>query len=137
MATPRKPLMRKPANSIQIDLVPIAPKRRRKPRQPPTYVEVYARLRSGKADQPAETAIRWIQAHGNVCTVRDLQQHSVAGLTRASQAEKLLRDLVDLGSGGDARAPALEWTAPAGGCHAPPRCIVSSMSLSQPGDHRT
>jgi hypothetical protein len=51
------------------------------------------------ADQRAETALRWIQGHGRVCTVRDLQRHRVAGVTRASQAEKLLRDLVDLGAG--------------------------------------
>ena len=38
MATPRKPRMRKPANSLQIDLVPVRPKRRRTPRQPTTYV---------------------------------------------------------------------------------------------------
>ena len=47
----------------------------------------------------AETALRWIQAHGRVCTVRDLQRHRVAGVTRASQAEKLVRDLIDLGEG--------------------------------------
>jgi hypothetical protein len=60
---------------------------------------VYARLRSTRADQRAETALRWIQAHGGVCTVRDLQRHRVAGVTRASQAEKVLRDLVDLAQG--------------------------------------
>jgi hypothetical protein len=60
---------------------------------------VYQRLRATRADQRAETAIRWIQAHGNVCTIRDLQRHRVAGVTRASQAEKLLRDLIDLGAG--------------------------------------
>jgi hypothetical protein len=60
---------------------------------------VYARLRATRADQRAETAFRWIQAHGGVCTVRDLQRQRVAGITRASQAEKLLRDLVDLGAG--------------------------------------
>jgi hypothetical protein len=31
--------------------------------------------------------------------VRDLQRHRVAGVTRASQGEKLLRDLVDLEAG--------------------------------------
>jgi hypothetical protein len=60
---------------------------------------VYTRLRSTRADQRAGTALRWIQAHGRVCTVRDLQRHRVAGITRASQGEKLLRDLVDLGQG--------------------------------------
>jgi hypothetical protein len=38
MATPRKPRTRKPANSLQIDLVPMEPKRRRTPRQPTAYV---------------------------------------------------------------------------------------------------
>jgi hypothetical protein len=38
MATPRKPRTRKPANTLQIDLVPVHPKRRRTPRQPATYV---------------------------------------------------------------------------------------------------
>jgi hypothetical protein len=60
---------------------------------------VYARLRSTRVDQRADKAIQWIQAHGNVCTVQDLQRHRVAGLTRALQADKLLRDLVDLGAG--------------------------------------
>jgi pyruvate dehydrogenase complex dehydrogenase (E1) component len=60
---------------------------------------VDARLRSPRADQRAETARRWLQAHGGACTVRDLQRHRVAGLTRASQADKRLRDLVDLGQG--------------------------------------
>jgi hypothetical protein len=60
---------------------------------------VYQRLRATRADQRAETALRWLQAHGGACTVRDLQRHRVSGVTRASQAEKLLRDLVDLGAG--------------------------------------
>jgi hypothetical protein len=38
MATPRKPRNRKPANTLQIDLVPMAPKRRRPSRTPPTYM---------------------------------------------------------------------------------------------------
>jgi hypothetical protein len=38
MATPRKPRTRKPANTLQIDLVPVQPKRRRPARKPPTYV---------------------------------------------------------------------------------------------------
>jgi hypothetical protein len=38
MATPRKPRTRKPANTPQIDLVPLHPKRRRTPRQPTTYM---------------------------------------------------------------------------------------------------
>jgi hypothetical protein len=38
MATPRKPRTQKPANRLHIDLVPVEPRRRRTPRQPPTYV---------------------------------------------------------------------------------------------------
>jgi Protein of unknown function (DUF3987) len=60
---------------------------------------VYAQLWSTRADQRAATALRWIRIHGGACTVRDLQRHRVAGVTRASQAEKLVRDLVDLGAG--------------------------------------
>jgi hypothetical protein len=60
---------------------------------------VYQRLWATRADQRAETAIRWIRTHRGVCTVRDLQWHRVAGVTRASQAEKVVRDLVDLGAG--------------------------------------
>jgi uncharacterized protein DUF3987 len=62
-------------------------------------IRVYTCLRSTQADQRAVTALRWIRAHGRACTVRDLQRHRVAGVTRASQGEKLLRDLVDLGAG--------------------------------------
>jgi hypothetical protein len=57
---------------------------------------VYSRFRVTRAEQRAETALRWIQAHSNVCIVRDLQRHRVAGVTRASQAEKLVRDLVEM-----------------------------------------
>jgi hypothetical protein len=60
---------------------------------------VYAHLWSTRADQRAETALRWIQAHEGTCTVGDLQRHRVAGIRRASEAERLLRDLVDLGNG--------------------------------------
>jgi hypothetical protein len=38
MAIPRKPRTRKPSNTLQIDLVPVHPKRRRTPRQPTAYV---------------------------------------------------------------------------------------------------
>jgi hypothetical protein len=61
--------------------------------------QVYAQLWSARADQRAEKVLQWIRAHGGVCTVRDVQRHRVAGITRASQAEKLVRDLVDLGQG--------------------------------------
>jgi Protein of unknown function (DUF3987) len=60
---------------------------------------VYRRLRATRADQRAETALQWIRVHGRVCTVRDLQRYRVSGITQASQGEKLVRDLVDLGAG--------------------------------------
>lgn len=86
---------------------------------------VYARLRSTRADQRAETAIRWIQAHGGVCTVRDLQRHRIAGVTRASQAEKLVRDLIDL-EAGELR----ERRLPSGRIQ---RVFVMHADLSSPG----
>jgi hypothetical protein len=60
---------------------------------------VYARLRRTRADQRAEQACRWIHAAGGSCTVRDLQRYRVAGGRRASEADKLVRDLMDLGHG--------------------------------------
>jgi hypothetical protein len=38
MATPRKPRTQKSVNTMHIDLIPVAPTRRRQPRQPPTSV---------------------------------------------------------------------------------------------------
>jgi hypothetical protein len=60
---------------------------------------VYARLRSTRADQRAAQACRWIRSAGGSCTIRDLQRYRVAGVRRASEAEKLVRDLLDLGHG--------------------------------------
>jgi uncharacterized protein DUF3987 len=60
---------------------------------------VYARLRRTRADQRADQACRWIRAFGGSCTVRELQRFRVAGVRRASEAETLVRDLIDLGHG--------------------------------------
>jgi hypothetical protein len=60
---------------------------------------VYARLRSTQADQRAEQARRWSQSYGDSCMVRDLQRFRVAGVRRASEADKLVCDLLDLGHG--------------------------------------
>jgi uncharacterized protein DUF3987 len=60
---------------------------------------VYARLRHTRADQRAEQARRWIRTFGGSCTVRELQRFRVAGVRRASEADKLVRDLIDLGYG--------------------------------------
>jgi len=60
---------------------------------------VYRRFWVTRADQQAHKASQWIQTYGGACTARDLQLHRVAGIGRASEAKKLLRDLVDLGHG--------------------------------------
>ena len=60
---------------------------------------VYARLRHTRADQRAAQACWWIRAAGGSCTVRELQRYRVAGVQRASEAEKLVSDLIDLGHG--------------------------------------
>jgi hypothetical protein len=60
---------------------------------------VYGRLRATRADQRAEQARRWIRAFGGWCTVRDLQRYRVVGVRRTSEADKLVRDLMDLGYG--------------------------------------
>jgi hypothetical protein len=60
---------------------------------------VYARLRRTPADQRADQACRWIRAAGGWCTGRERQRYRVAGVRRASEADTLVRDLLDLGHG--------------------------------------
>lgn len=60
---------------------------------------VYRQLQHDRSHQLAEAAERWIRAHGGRCTPRDLQRANVAGIKRASEAAKLLRDLADRGRG--------------------------------------
>jgi len=60
---------------------------------------VYRQLQHDRSDQLAEAVERWIRTHGGRCTPRDLQRAKVAGIKRASEAEKLLKDLADRGRG--------------------------------------
>jgi hypothetical protein len=60
---------------------------------------VYARLQHTRADQRAALACRWIRFAGGSCTVWELQRYRVAGVWRASEADRLVRDLIDLGHG--------------------------------------
>ena len=72
MATPRKPRTRKPANTLQIDLVPAHPKRRRTPRQPPTYV---MDTRHPVQNTPLDTD--WVKTQVIEATVEQLSKVSL------------------------------------------------------------
>jgi hypothetical protein len=73
MATPRKPRTRKPANMLQIDLVPVPPKRRRTPRQPPMYV---MDTRHPVQNTPLDTD--WVTTQIVEATVNELSKVSLA-----------------------------------------------------------
>jgi hypothetical protein len=72
MATPRKPRTRKPANTLQIDLVPVPPKRRRAPRQPTTYV---MDTRHPVQNTPLDTD--WVKTQIVEATVEELSKVSL------------------------------------------------------------
>jgi hypothetical protein len=81
MATTRKPRTRKPANTLQIDLVPVPPKRRRTPRQPTTYVM--------DASQPIQHTPRdadWVKIQIAEATVEELSKVSVADVATVIRA---------------------------------------------------
>jgi hypothetical protein len=73
MATPRKPRTRKPANSLHIDLVPMEPKRRRKPRQPTTYV-----MDMSQPIQHTSPDAAWVTTQIVEATVNELSKVSLA-----------------------------------------------------------
>ena len=73
MATPRKPRTRKPANSLQIDLVPVHPKRRRTPRQPTTYV-----MDTSQPIQHTSPDAAWVKTQVVEATVDELSKVSLA-----------------------------------------------------------
>lgn len=56
---------------------------------------VYPRLRSTVADRHADSARTWIAKHNNQASARDLLRSNVAGIKTASEARKLIADLVD------------------------------------------
>jgi hypothetical protein len=60
---------------------------------------VYAHLRTSPADRKAEATVSWLQKHNNQATVRDLVTCHVGNVKRASDARRLLKDLVDRGYG--------------------------------------
>lgn len=60
---------------------------------------VHTQLQSTRQDKRVQQATRWIEAHGGQCTVRELQRHGVAAIKRASEAERLLKDMEDRGLG--------------------------------------
>jgi hypothetical protein len=82
MATPRKPRIRKPANTLQLDLVPVEPKRRRTPRHPPTYV-----METRQPGQPTRREADWVKTQVVDATVEALSKVSLidaATLIRAA-----------------------------------------------------
>jgi hypothetical protein len=81
MATPRKPRPRKPANTLQIDLVPVPPKRRRTPRQPTTYV-----MDTSQPIQHTPRDANWVTTQIVEATVEELSKVSVADVATVIRA---------------------------------------------------
>ena len=73
MAIPRKPRTRKPANTLQIDLVPVHPKRRHKPRQPTTDV-----MDASQPIQHTSPDAAWVKTRVVEASVDELSQASLA-----------------------------------------------------------
>ena len=73
MATPRQPRTRKPANTRQLDLVPVEPRRRRTPRQPPTYA-----METRQPVQPSPRHADWVKTQVVDATVEELSKVSLA-----------------------------------------------------------
>ena len=81
MATPRNPRTRKPANTLQIDLVPVPPKRRRTPRQPTTYV-----MDTSQPIQHTPRDADWVKTQIVEATVEELSKVSVADVATVIRA---------------------------------------------------
>jgi hypothetical protein len=81
MSTPRKPRTRKPANTLQIDLVPVPPKRRRTPRQPTTYV-----MEARQPIQHTSPDAAWVKTQIVEATVEELSKVSVADVATVIRA---------------------------------------------------
>jgi hypothetical protein len=60
---------------------------------------VYARFRVSREDRRADKAIAWIRRNGGECQPTDLAKKNVAGVRKKSEAEALMRELVDRGYG--------------------------------------
>jgi hypothetical protein len=61
--------------------------------------KVHGRLRLAKEDRQAEAVLGWIRRNGGQCTARDLYRNEVAGIKKATEARKMLKDLEDRGLG--------------------------------------
>ena len=72
MATPRKSRTRKPANRLHIDLVPVESKRRRKPRQPTTYV-----MDMSQPIQHTSPDVAWVKTQIVEATANELSKISL------------------------------------------------------------
>jgi hypothetical protein len=81
MSTPRTPRTRKPANTLQIDLVPVPPKRRRTPRQPTTYV-----MDTSQPIQHTSPDAAWVKTQIVEATVEELSKVSVADVATVIRA---------------------------------------------------
>jgi hypothetical protein len=61
---------------------------------------VYLRLQQTREDQKVEALVKWMRRkHLRRCTPRDLCRANVAGIKKASEAEKLLKAAADQGLG--------------------------------------
>jgi hypothetical protein len=72
MATPRKSRTRKPASRLHIDLVPVESKRRRKPRQPTTYV-----IDTSQPIQHTSPDVAWVKTQIVEATANELSKISL------------------------------------------------------------
>jgi hypothetical protein len=59
---------------------------------------VYRQLQLS-SDRRTQRVVDWIKKHGNECTSTQLIRNNVAGIAKKSEAEKVLRELQDLGLG--------------------------------------
>jgi len=73
MTTPRKPRTRKRANTIDIDLVPVEPTRRRPARTPPTYV-----METRQPVQHPPRDANWVTTQVIDATLEELSKVSLA-----------------------------------------------------------
>jgi hypothetical protein len=63
------------------------------------YRELQHHPKAKQAQRRVDRLVEWIKDHGARCNIRHLQNKNVVGITRASEAQRLLEDLVDRGLG--------------------------------------
>ncbi len=61
--------------------------------------KVYRHLHRDADDRRIEQVVAWIRSHDGECCARDLQRANVAGIKKASDANQVMKDLVDLALG--------------------------------------